>query len=403
MIGNPPYVFTRNDGFSPLEKAYYYHKFFHQSSQLNTFSLFTERVERFLKDSGFLGFIIPNNWLTIATFSRFRKFLLTNFGNITIINILDKVFEAADVDTAITLLQKIKQKSIFIAEMQKQKIHNHFKVKHSEIREPDYIIQISLLKDKKAQAILKKMHDNSIRLGTIATVSTGLKAYQIGKGNPRQTQKEKKDRVYHSKEPANKSFGKYLNGVDVHRYQLRWSGTYLSYGDWLAEPRKSVPFDGERILVRQIPAKPPYMVMGVLVEELYYNDINSMIIFSSTNSYSLYFLLGIINSRLLSFWFQKVYDKMQRKIFPQFKVKELGAFPIYQYNTMNKEKQALVRNIEKNAKAIQKQKNLMLNTKTPYEITQIQRQIDATDREIDQLVYELYGLTEEEIKIVERA
>ncbi len=33
----------------------------------------------------------------------------------------------------------------------------------------------------------------------------------------------------------------------------------------------------------------------------------------------------------------------------------------------------------------------------------LQRQIDATDRQIDQLVYELYGLTEEEIKIVEEA
>jgi hypothetical protein len=35
--------------------------------------------------------------------------------------------------------------------------------------------------------------------------------------------------------------------------------------------------------------------------------------------------------------------------------------------------------------------------------TAIQRQIDATDREIDRLVYELYGLTDEEIRIVEEA
>lgn len=33
--------------------------------------------------------------------------------------------------------------------------------------------------------------------------------------------------------------------------------------------------------------------------------------------------------------------------------------------------------------------------------TRVQREIEATDRQIDQLVYELYGLTEEEIKIVE--
>lgn len=41
--------------------------------------------------------------------------------------------------------------------------------------------------------------------------------------------------------------------------------------------------------------------------------------------------------------------------------------------------------------------------KTAHDKTAIQRQIDATDRQIDQLVYELYGLTEQEIKIVEEA
>ena len=40
---------------------------------------------------------------------------------------------------------------------------------------------------------------------------------------------------------------------------------------------------------------------------------------------------------------------------------------------------------------------------TPHEQTVLQAQIDATDRQIDRLVYELYGLTEEEIGIVETA
>jgi len=41
--------------------------------------------------------------------------------------------------------------------------------------------------------------------------------------------------------------------------------------------------------------------------------------------------------------------------------------------------------------------------KTSHEQTALQRQIDATDRQIDRLVYELYGLTAEEIAIVEGA
>jgi len=41
--------------------------------------------------------------------------------------------------------------------------------------------------------------------------------------------------------------------------------------------------------------------------------------------------------------------------------------------------------------------------KLPQRREQIQREIDATDRQIDQLVYQLYGLSDEEIRIVEEA
>jgi hypothetical protein len=43
-----------------------------------------------------------------------------------------------------------------------------------------------------------------------------------------------------------------------------------------------------------------------------------------------------------------------------------------------------------------------METRTPDKITQLDRQIDSLEEEIDQLVYSAYGLTEEEIKIVKR-
>ncbi len=41
--------------------------------------------------------------------------------------------------------------------------------------------------------------------------------------------------------------------------------------------------------------------------------------------------------------------------------------------------------------------------KTPHDKEVLQRQIDATDRGIDRLVYDLYDLTEDEVRIIERA
>jgi len=43
----------------------------------------------------------------------------------------------------------------------------------------------------------------------------------------------------------------------------------------------------------------------------------------------------------------------------------------------------------------------LAEARTGHDTTMIQRQIDATDRQLDRLVYELYGLTEEEISVVE--
>jgi hypothetical protein len=89
-------------------------------------------------------------------------------------------------------------------------------------------------------------------------VKAGLKAYETGKGNPRQTDSMKMKRVYHSSRRLDKTYRVYLNGRDVKRYSVEWSGSYLKYGKNLAAPRNPALFSGERILVRQIPSPPPY-------------------------------------------------------------------------------------------------------------------------------------------------
>ena len=328
VIGNPPYIFTRDQGFTEEEKDFFYKRYHNQSSQLNSFALFIERGHELIVPSGSLGFITPNNWLTIDTFAPLRKFLVESVCDLSLINNLDRVFADADVDTALVLFKKGHPTRLVAGEMLGEQITFIQDVSLSLVKPPAFIIQIGLLKDSRSQAMLEKIESRSKPLSDFCKVSTGLKAYQTGKGKPSQTDEHKQRRVFHATSKVNATYGKYLDGVDVGRYTLNWSGEYLSYGDWLAEPRKSVPFSGERLLVRQIPSAPPRMINGVFTAEKFYNDINSMVLFSSQEGVSLKYLLGLLNSRLVSFWFQKTFDKLQRKIFPQFKVAELASFPI---------------------------------------------------------------------------
>lgn len=401
VVGNPPYIFTRNQGIAEEEKEYYHRKFKYQSIQLNTFGIFVEKAYLLLKPNGHLGFITPNNWLTIDTFMPLRRFMLQSTSNLKVTNILDRVFEAADVDTCVVMFRKGKPDSIIVAEMSKEREIYNRSLSFDIIQPPSFIIQIGLLKDSASQALLSKIDRRSEPLSAYATVSTGLKAYQTGKGKPQQTDKQKEGRVFHSSTKRDASYAKYLDGVDVCRYVLGWSGEWLSYGDWLAEPRRSVPFNGDRILVRQIPASPPYLVHGVFTSGHFYNDINSMVVFAPSRDASLKYLLGAINSRLVSFWFEKKFDKLQRKIFPQFKVKELADFPIPKINLSTPSDRTrhdkLVSLVDKMLALVPK----LRSARSETDRSTLQNAIASTDRQIDTLVYDLYGLTSEEIALVE--
>jgi type I restriction-modification system DNA methylase subunit len=274
IISNPPYVFTRNEGIKNIEKEYYNNKFKHQNYQLNTFTLFIEQGHNIIKSKGRFGFIVPNNWLTISSLKPFRDFIVSETNNLQIVNNLYKVFADANVDTSLVVFTKDKPNKVTLY---KSDAPNNYELQstidYSDLLKTP-IIQIT--KQDITLDITKKIEENAIELHRLATVSTGIKAYQKGKGKPTQTETIKKNRIFHSNVPKNNTYAKYLQGIDVKRNLLDWSGEYISYGDWLAEPRRSVNFETNRILVRQIPSKMPYMINAVYVEGYYINDINSM-------------------------------------------------------------------------------------------------------------------------------
>jgi len=394
IIGNPPYVFARGGHFDEKTKKYYYENFPLASYQLNTYLLFIDRAFRLLKKGGYFGFIIPNTWLTIDTFSSLRKFLLEETSNLQIINIFDKVFGEASVDTCLLIFKKGKPSNITLGEFRDGQLTIVGDFPVSQFKKNNYIINIALAKNKDKLAILDKVRGKAKPLSDFAIASTGLKAYQIGKGKPTQTAQIKNSRTFHSDDRKNDTYKKYLEGRDVCRYYLGWSGKYLSYGNWLAEPRKSVPFNGARILIRQIPSPPPHSINAVFSDKEFLNDINSMVVFDFKCE-ALY-LLAVLNSKITTFWFANTFDKFQRKTFPQFKVKELATFPIPSANQAEQEK------IAKKAQTIlDLNKELQATSTNTDKHNSLKREIEKLDSEIDEAIYKLYGFRNEEIRTIE--
>jgi hypothetical protein len=127
---------------------------------------------------------------------------------------------------------------------------------------------------------------------------------------------------------------------------------------------------------------------------------DTTVLFDNGQPESLLYLLGLLNSKLLSFRFKSIGKLKSGGIYEYF-WNSISKIPIRTIDFSNRTDTARHdRMVEMVEQMLALNKQLAV-TNTAHEKTALQRQIDATDCQIDQLVYELYGLTEEKIKIVE--
>jgi len=228
----------------------------------------------------------------------------------------------------------------------------------------------------------------------------GIKPYQTNKGKPKQTRETVKNRSFDASHKKDATYRQYLRGKDIGRFVIspleeRW----ISYGDWLAEPRYTANFDvPEKLMIRQT---------GDSLIACYDNQqflcLNNMHVISSLDNdkHNIKYLLGIINSRLLNFIYE-IFNPEKGEALAEVKRTNVARLPIYDIDFSSSVEKAqhdkLVALVE-NMLELQKKYHdaRMEQDKELYE-----RQIKIVDAQIDRLVYDLYGLTEEEEKVVER-
>ena len=188
--------------------------------------------------------------------------------------------------------------------------------------------------------------------------------------------------------------GKYPNIVK-HLGQYREFITSSNAPFGIHRTRKHHFFVSERLLCPNMFDKPSF----TYCQDEYYVNFSFNVIIRGVSTYSLKYLLGILNSSLGAFWFDLHAKK--RGVNNDVGVGIMRRFPVH---SINFDDPADVARHDKMVALVERMldlhKKLAIAT-IPADKTLYQRQIEATDRQIDALVYELYGLTEEEIAIVE--
>lgn len=382
VVGNPPYLSTKR-GFAEETYLNTYFKKAYQTAtgQFDAYCLFIEAALRLLnKSQCFHSFIIPKPFLTNQNMETARLCLLNDV--IDILNIADfgTPFNDAGVEAIVYIVSKNNkdivadiQIDIFDKEGELIKKSNTSKETFKFASFHSFIINSS----PENSDILNKVERNTIPLQNIIDkITRGVEA-------------GKKDKTILNFD--NGRVIKLLRGEDVARYSINWNNLYMQvdYEDKKKYKDRSLYECEEKILVRRV----TNALIATLDDKSYWN-LNTVYNLHTTQIDKKY-LIGLLNSKLLNFWFKHKFV-FEDKLFPYVRVSQLKTIPIK--ITVLKDLQEKVIELVALRLSLQSQ---IKNCQIPSELSALEARAAHTEKRIDALVYALYDLTEDEIKVIE--
>lgn len=449
VIGNPPYGVN----FDETEKKYLT-SFDALVPDFEIYIYFISLYKTILKEDKVLSYIFPNTFLSTLFGKKYREFIFENTQVYQIIDLSnDNTFVDAAVRTCIFSFRKNKED--YTSELLKVENKDFKRIdlvkKNNILKETDNVLSL-FSQNKEEKKLISKLQKNKV-LSDFHKVSQGLIPYDKYRGHDEFTIK---NRIWHSDFQKDNTYKKELKGGDINRYSINWNGNlWISYGNWLAAPREQKFFTSERILIREITAD--RLFCGYTNEE-YYNTPSAINLINEKSVLNLKYTITLLNSKLIGWLHNKVSPKANKGLFPKILINDIRIIPLVKISlndqkrfiekadlmlTLNKELQEVNSKfskyfsgqfkIEKLSgklekwydlsfdefikeinKAIKTQKGTPLTKKDEFDwidlfeenkakANKLQSEIALTDKAIDAMVYELYGLSEEEIGIVENS
>jgi hypothetical protein len=388
VIGNPPYETTRSEGISDEIKKYFRQKYETAEDKFDYYVFFIEQASLIVKpETGSVAFITPSTYLMKPLSTKLRRFLAQRHKIRSIDEFKSMIFKAS-VPTAIIIFDKttrnLSKNKIRIRHsiVNNEHLNNDTNVKFikQEIFNTEPSFYFNIYADSGFYNFLNKINQlpNIKRLGDLAEIYNGI---QTGG-----------DKQFTSNKRYNKKWQPVIVGSDINRYAKHWGGKYVMYNpDVLhSNTRNNIFKTKEKIIIRQTSDK----IIAAIDNEEYYTLASTFIIKQFEKEIDYKCLLGILNSKLFLYLYQNINNEKGR-ILPQIKKKHIFNLPIK--IGFKKLHDNLVSLVEK---MLQLKLKESAEQKPPMK-TILQRQIEGLDQQIDQAVYSLYGLTDDEIKIIE--
>ena len=435
IIWNPPYIQLQKNSWylaNLYEKIWY--KSFTRTGDI--YCLFYEHAFDILKKWGICTFITSNKRLRTWYGEKLREFFAKNTNPLVLVDLWPDVFETATVDSNILIAQNMKVKDFYLKGLNLSKQKN---IKNIEKFHEKMVILNELNKDariiasleqwsilSKIEKVWKQLKDCDVQINRWV-ITWFNEAFIIDE--------EKKNKIILQDITSSDIIKPILRWRDIERYAYTfnnnyiilakyWSYKYLAeqypavyqhlcsfekqlkerwqctYKRWWSrsEVTRWVDFDWqhhwleldnnpkddylnlfkwEKICWKALSLKPPFCYIK---EEVYHNDKANII---TSKKINLKYLCGILNSKLFQFQFSHIWVWMWQWF--EYKVQYIKEIRIPTHT--NEMDELCIANLVDKI-AAEKKEDPTVNT-------------SQREEEIDQRVYKLYGLTYDEVKVVD--
>jgi adenine-specific DNA-methyltransferase len=360
VIGNPPYINFAN---LPQTERDYYKKFELYKNKTDLYAFFVGLGTKIKNDGGLICLIISHTWVSTTSFLPLRELFVNHLSLRKIVEFDFGVFKDAYVKTVIIQTDNEPNNYILL-------LDEDFKKKVEipiETIKNDEELKINLTWTPEKHKIYNRIKSDSTKLGDIIHFSRGIKTSN--------------DKRFLFKEEKGKDYYKIIRGRNIKAYRIDYDGEYIWYRpDLMKEKAGCLPHTKELFLTPEKIITQRVNSSGQLLATF---DNDQFICLDTTNvsseiidpNYDLRYIVGVMNSKLINWWFNDEFKN------PTISGYELHQIPIKKGKKKEKQIADFVSQIIKNIK--------------------IGKDAEKFIEQIDQLVYQLYGLTEEEIEIVE--
>jgi hypothetical protein len=360
-----------------------------------------------LSSEGLLGFIVPSYWVSRSQTEALRQHLLTSVSPRHFLVLPEDVFGGVKMDSCIIVAGRQRSDSIDVAELDKSQLR----------AQPSASLLAALAQTVQRRAwdalprarfnpriagreasLIQKVERASVPLSELVEFTQGLTLYRRSSLAARFGAKRAEEivtrRLFHSDRRVDDTYKKELLGSDVQPYIVSWNGSsWVSYGPWLAHAVDERFFRGPRLLVQKIrnPALARRLVVGLIDDdEAYPAGVLLNGIPRAGHESAIWPVMALLNSRLLNFWYRcSILDVSIRVV-------DLKSVPV----RMPESSDMLQEVISKSQRLATMARHLKDGV-TSHEHDLLTREHAALIAGIDDLVYDLYGLSEAEVGLVE--